>query len=108
MKKIKVTVEKTNTGFSAYVEKYPVVTTGSNIPELRANMIEALNLYFEGSGKGVAPGDIVFNLDIPQFFGFYKVINAKGLAERIGMNYTLLSQYVQGRKNPHLSRWKNS
>jgi hypothetical protein len=28
------------------------------------------------------------------------IINAKFLAEKIGMNPTLLSQYVQGRKKP--------
>jgi len=30
----------------------------------------------------------------------YKVINSKALAEKIGMNPTLLSQYVRGHKKP--------
>lgn len=100
MKKIKVRVEKTRTGFSAYAEKYPVVTTGANIIELRANMSEAMNLYLEETEKSIAPGDLVFQLDLKQFFEFYRVINAKALAERVGMNYTLLAQYIQGRKTP--------
>ncbi|MFI5164973.1 MAG: helix-turn-helix domain-containing protein, partial [Bacteroidia bacterium] len=38
--------------------------------------------------------------DLRLFFQHYKVLNAKFLAERIGMNPTLLSQYVQGKKKP--------
>jgi DNA-binding transcriptional regulator YdaS (Cro superfamily) len=34
------------------------------------------------------------------FFNFYKVINAKALSERIGMNQSLLSQYISGIKKP--------
>ena len=39
-------------------------------------------------------------IDFKQFFEFYKVINAKHLAHRIGMNESLLSQYVTGKKKP--------
>lgn len=44
---ITVIIEKTNTGFSAYTEKYPVFTTGGDIKSLKNNMVEALNLYFD-------------------------------------------------------------
>ena len=44
--------------------------------------------------------DMKFEIDFKQFFQYYRVINAKFLAEKIGMNPTLLSQYVQGRKKP--------
>lgn len=37
-------------------------------------------------------------MDLPQFFDFYKVINAKALSERIGMNPSLLAQYIKGKK----------
>jgi predicted RNase H-like HicB family nuclease len=47
IKKIKVTVEKTDTGFSAFCEDYPIFTTGRTIPELIDNAFEAANLYFE-------------------------------------------------------------
>jgi hypothetical protein len=33
-RKIKMIVEKTNTGFSAYSDGYPIYTTGRTIPEL--------------------------------------------------------------------------
>ncbi len=99
-KKIRVTVEKTNTGFSAFTTAYPVFTTGKNFSELLGNIVEALNLYFEDDGIRVEPKNINFEIDLKQFFQYYRVINAKFLAERIGMNPALLSQYVQGRKKP--------
>lgn len=100
MKKVEVTIEKTNTGYSAYANKLAVATTGSDVNEIRKNMLEALNLLFEDEGVRVKLSDISFRIDLQQFFTFYKVINAKGLAQRINMNYTLLNQYIQGKKTP--------
>lgn len=99
-KKIKIVVEKTDTGFSAFTDDYPVFTTGKTLAELSENLVEALNLYFEDDGLSVNAKNIQFEIDLKQFFQYYRVINAKFLAERIGMNATLLSQYVQGRKKP--------
>jgi predicted transcriptional regulator len=45
-------------------------------------------------------------LDLPQFFSFYKVINAKALSERIGMNQSLLAQYIKGNKKPSTAQKK--
>lgn len=98
-KKIILTVEKTNTGFSAYAEDYPIFTTGKTIPELINNAYEATELYFEEE-KIKTSVDIRFEIDFKEFFRYYKVINAKFLAEKIGMNATLLSQYVSGSKKP--------
>jgi len=97
---IKVIVEKTRTGFSAFAEDYDVYTTGKTFSELNDNILEALNFYFEDDRKKISPRQIVLEIDLKQFFQYYRVINAKFLAERIGMNPTLLSQYVQGRKKP--------
>jgi hypothetical protein len=99
-KKIKMIVEKTDTGFSAFSENYPVYTTGRTISELIDNALEATNLCFEEDSIRIAPENIRFEIDFKQFFQYYKVINAKFLASKIGMNPTLLSQYVQGRKKP--------
>jgi len=99
-KKITMTVEKTDTGFSAFSEDYPIFTTGRSIPELINNTYEATELYFEEETVKLNHKDIKFEIDFKQFFKFYKVINAKFLAEKIGMNATLLSQYVQGHKKP--------
>lgn len=98
--KITLIVEKTNTGFSAYSNNYPIFTTGKSIPELINSAYEATEFYFEEENVKVEPNDIKFEIDFKQFFKYYKVINAKFLAEKIGMNATLLSQYVSGTKKP--------
>lgn len=103
-KKIASKVEKTKTGFSAFAVDYPVFTTGKTISELTKNLTEALNLYFEDDGIKVEEKNISLEIDLKQFFQFYRVINAKFLASRIGMNPALLSHYVQGRKKPSVTQ----
>ena len=98
--KIEMIVEKTKTGYSAYAEKYPVYTVGNSLEELKTNMLEVLNLNFEREGKAITEMDLKITLDLPQFFEFYKVINAKALSERIGINQSLLAQYIKGIKKP--------
>jgi transcriptional regulator with XRE-family HTH domain len=99
-KKIKMLVEKTDTGFSAFSEEYPIYTTGRTIAELMNNALEAASLNFEEDKIEITQDKIKFEIDFKQFFQYYKVLNAKHLADRIGMNPTLLSQYVQGHKKP--------
>lgn len=101
MKKINLIVEKTSTGFSAYAEDLPVFTTGKSMTELKSNILEAINLYQEEmGGASISLKDINITLDLPQFFDYFKVINAKALSERVGMNQSLLAQYVGGQKKP--------
>jgi predicted RNase H-like HicB family nuclease len=101
MKKLKVIVEKTSTGYSAYAENYNVYTAGGDVKELIANIIEAFNFHFEDSEEKitVTRKNLDLSFSIPSLFQLYP-INVKHFAARIGMNYTLLSQYVQGRKKP--------
>ena len=98
--KIEMIVEKTRTGYSAYADKFAVYTIGKTLEELKANILEALNLLLEKDGKSISENDLKILLDLPQFFSFYKVINAKALSERIGMNQSLLAQYIKGIKKP--------
>lgn len=99
-KKFKFMVEKIDTGFSAFSEDAPVFTTGKNITELQNNIIEAIELAFEATETKFSKENIELEIDLKQFFKYYRVINAKYLAERIGMNPTLFSQYVKGHKKP--------
>jgi hypothetical protein len=98
--KIEMIIEKTKTGYSAYAKKYPVYTVGSSLDELKSNMVEALNLHLMKKGNTLTEKDLKITLDLPQFFAFYKVINAKALSERIGINQSLLAQYIKGNKKP--------
>lgn len=99
-KKIDITVEVTDTGYSAYAEEMSVFSIGKDISELYTNLIEALNLAYEELGYQVTTENLKLKLDLQQFFKYYKVLNANFLAQRIGMNPTLLSQYVRGKKYP--------
>jgi predicted RNase H-like HicB family nuclease len=97
-KNMVVVIEKVDNGFSAYAKDYSVYTTGATINELLENTTEAITFYFEDK-KFNAP-HISFEIDFKQFFQYYKVINSKALAEKIGMNPALLSQYIRGHKKP--------
>lgn len=103
-KPIKMIVEKTNSGFSAYAVDYPIYTTGKTMADLINNAHEASNLYYSDEKITITPENLKFEIDFQQFFQYYKVINAKFLAEKIGMNATLLSQYVTGHKKPSESQ----
>lgn len=62
--KVEMIVEKTNTGYSSYAQKYPVFTVGSTLEELKVNMLEAINLYFEVQGKMVTEDDLRLKMDL--------------------------------------------
>lgn len=97
-------VEKTDTGFSAFSDTIPIYTTGRTIPELINNALEATKLCFEDEEITINQDNLKFEIDFKQFFQYYKVLNSKFLADKIGMNPTLLSQYVQGHKKPSESQ----
>ncbi|NEN24764.1 XRE family transcriptional regulator [Cryomorpha ignava] len=68
--------------------------------------MEALSLAFEDEGFEFSLEEIKFGYDLQSFFDFYKVINAKALSERIGMNQSLLAQYIKRTKKPSPTRTK--
>jgi len=96
----KFIIEKTKTGYSCFEESKPIYSSGKSIHELQLNSLEAVNLFLDGSGQSVKMNNLEFEIDYKQFFDFYKVINSKYLAARIGMNESLLSQYITGKKKP--------
>lgn len=98
--KINIIIEKTKTGYSAFAEKYPVYSAGKSLEELKNNISEAMVLYFEEKGKSASGINLRFIFDLTQFFAFYRVINVKALSDRIGMNQSLLAQYIKGIKKP--------
>jgi DNA-binding transcriptional regulator YdaS (Cro superfamily) len=63
---------------------------------LHAALLEALKLATDT----VDDIEIEYHYDLPSFFAFYRIINAKSLAEGIGMHQSLLAQYISGLKKP--------
>ena len=89
-------------GYSAHalVNNISINTQGDNFEELKAAIVEAVNLAFEDKGFVYSIDEIKMTYELGSFFDFYKVINAKALSERIGMNQSLLAQYIKGIKKP--------
>ena len=103
-----MTVVKEDTGFSAHLaigDKF-IGTEAEDMEELKINIIEALNLAYETEDISFNLEDITLKPDLSSFFEFYKVINAKALSERIGMNQSLLAQYINGIKKPSNNQTK--
>src|SRR5215203_264351 len=96
------TILKEDVGYSAHaeVDENFIATQGDTYDELKHNVIEATNLALEESGNTYTIEDVRFSYDVASFFDFFKVINAKVLSNRIGMNHTLLAQYISGHKKP--------
>ncbi len=99
---------KEDTGYSAHasVGNVFIVTEGDNFEDLKANILKAVNLAFEDKGFYFTIGEIQLTYDLESSFEFYKIINAKALSERIGMNQSLLAQYIKGIKKPSSTQTK--
>lgn len=100
--KIVMTVIKEDTGYSAFthVGSELIATQGETLEELKTMALDVANLTFEDKGFVYSIDEIALKPDLSSFFEFYKVINAKALSERIGMNQSLLAQYINGTKKP--------
>lgn len=106
--KINMTILKEDIGYGAQaiLKGYSIFTIGDTYDELKANILEAVNLSFEDKGFIYTLDEIKLTLDMASFFEFYNVINAKALSERIGMNQSLLAQYIKGNKKPSAAQTK--
>jgi hypothetical protein len=106
--KIVMTIMKEDIGYSAYayIKPYSINTQGDTFEELQDMIIDVVNLTFEEEGFTYTIDEIRFKLDMASFFEFYKVINAKALSARIGMNQSLLAQYIKGIKKPSQKQTK--
>ncbi|PIS45480.1 MAG: XRE family transcriptional regulator [Ignavibacteria bacterium CG08_land_8_20_14_0_20_37_9] len=108
-KSVTIIVEKASDGFTAYVPELPgCITFGNSLDEIKENIREAITLQLEGmkeDGEEIPFNlqedfNIELKLDVAQVFNLYQSINSTGFAKRIGMNQSLLSQYVNGIKKP--------
>lgn len=100
--KLHVTILKENVGYSATIvskNKF-IASEADTFDLLLTHLVEAINLTFEEYGFTYQVNELKFTYDLESFFEFYTVINAKALSERIGMNQSLLAQYIKGIKKP--------
>lgn len=103
-----MTIVKEDSGYSASAKIADdfIGTQGDNFEGLKTMILDAVNLSFEDKCLVYTIEEIDFKYDLESFFDFYKVINAKALSERIGMNQSLLAQYIKGIKKPSANQTK--
>lgn len=103
-RKLTVVVEKTNTGFSAYIKEVDgIVGVGGTITELKENLNEAFYHHLEyvneveGSSLSISDFEIAYTLDLKQLFDYFKVINKSAFAEDyLNINQSLFRRYTSG------------
>ena len=104
-KALKVILEKTNTGYSAYApEAKGIYTTGSTFEEIKENLSEVLELqkeYLEETNnreelEKINNVNLAFYLDIEQFFEHFNMINKSAFAQYIGINDSQMRQISKG------------
>jgi len=110
MKTIVVVIEKTGTGYSAYLEDIDgIIAVSDTFTELRNNIKESIDVYCEASREfheeipEALQGNYLLNFrfDVQTFFEWLsKAMTQKGLSEIAEMNETLISQYSTGLKRP--------
>lgn len=108
MKKLTIIVDQNKDGYWGQIQEYPhVFTHGHTITELMDNALDALTLYLEETNQPLVKHptfEIV--LDVQEFFVINDYINITKLAERSGLNSSLLRQYAKGIKFPSLDQVK--
>ena len=77
-----------------------LITCGDTWEELKAMIVDMVNLSFADMGIQYSIEEIKLTYDLPSFFNFYRILNAKAFSERIGMQQSLLAQYIGGHKKP--------
>ena len=105
---LQATVEKTTDGYSAYAiyENNTITAVGDTYTELKQAMQRALAFHIrelEKDGVDITKwktATIEFKLDVKSLFDLFPSINTSGFASFIGMNRSLMSQYINGLKKP--------
>ncbi len=94
------TIERTKTRYSAFENDFSLYTTSRTTSKLLNQCYEAEALYFNETDEVIHKVRHRFVWSWPSFFTHYKILNARLFADRIGMNASLLSQYIKGTKIP--------
>jgi len=108
MKTIKIIIEKTIDGYSAYAENVEgVYAGGDTVEEVKQSVQEALALLKEHNDPRNTPAllkeetELVFNFDAESLLNYYKGIFTNSALERLtGINQKQLQHYSTGYRKP--------
>ena len=116
MEKVVVIIEKSNTGYSAYLpDLHGCVSTAATIDEIKTNIAEAINFHLEGMAEDKLPGpaqfkkqySLLYSFDVETFLNYYNhIFTRRALSKLTGINESLLSQYASGLKHPRPAQSK--
>ncbi len=105
-----VVLEKTDTGYSAYIPTLlGVAATEESISKVKEELKDALEFHLEGmreDGLGIPESfqgtyELEFQVDVKTLFEWFSgVMTKSGLARITNMNQSLVSQYANGLKDP--------
>jgi predicted RNase H-like HicB family nuclease len=110
MRKLAVIIEKGDNGnYGAYVPRLPgCISEGDTIEYLKANIKDAIAEHLEAleefnevpDGIDIKNLTFEFRLDLPSFSRAFSWINISELADKAGLNKSLVRQYTSGKKHP--------
>ena len=108
MKTVKVFIEKSQYGFSAYMDDTPLdyscIGEGTTVEETIADFKDAyaeMKRHYEESGKHFQEVNCEFYYDVASFLEEYcQAFSLAGLERITGVNQTQLGHYLHGRRKP--------
>ena len=108
MKTVKVTIEKSQTGYSAYMEDdsldyamFPDEKTVKRTIEAFYEMYEEFRESYRQQGKHFEEVEFSFRFDVSSFLEYYsKYISLAGLERLTGVNQKQLGHYLSGHSKP--------
>lgn len=114
MKKVKVIIEKSKGGYSAYGEKTDGIWgMGDTVQQAKKSALKSLKLFLENNQDKNIPkelkGDyqLIFKYDTQSFLNYYKGIFTNSALERMtGINQKQIQHYSSGLKKPRAAQTK--
>lgn len=116
MKQLTAVIERAENNFSAYIRELDGVTaTGLTIDEIKASIVEAVDILVEECKEDNCPipeilqgeYDLIFEIDVQSFLMIYEGIFTKsGLERMTGINQKQLWHYSNGTKPRPAQRMK--
>lgn len=108
MKTVKVYIEKSAYGYSAYMEEntlnYACIGEGKTVEDTIADFKDSyqeIKDYYKGKGDTFEEAEFVFFYDTASFLEEYsKAFSLAGLERITGINQTQLGHYLHGRSKP--------
>lgn len=104
MKTVQFLIEKVDDGYTAYAKDYSILTEADTLKEVYEEAEEAFEIQLEETKENREDFQLEFKYDFATLFEVYRVVNVAALGERIGINRSLISQYINGTKTPSLKQ----